>query len=182
MPSALNSPPWLSSRSWPENGRCYCQLPSKKYRKHHHHTRIPPHEPGCRLTIVIWEWGGSLLGNDVHAKAQTPRKSQLQSPGGIRRRIFCPVVVYMNLFVRKLAGGMCWFWVCAKLYDSICLKIWPILKPENWQFAKVPHFFLIVKIFTVFELAPFKTYSNQCIELIHQNWRARSPLSESVRQ
>ena len=75
----------------------------------------------------------------------------------------------MNLLVRKLAGGMCWFCVCAALYDSMSVKIWSKDSTSNWQFAKVPHFFLIVKIITVFELIPFHTYSNPCIELIHQN-------------
>ena len=141
MPSALSSPPWLSSWSWPENCRCYCQLPSKKYRKHHHYTKIPPPGSGCHPSCRFSEWGVPLLGNNIHAKAQTRRKSQLQSPGGLRRRIFSPVVVYINLLVRKLAGGMCWFCVCAALYDSMSVKIWSKDFTSNWQFAKVPHFF-----------------------------------------
>ena len=169
MPSALSSPPWISSRSWPDNGRCYCQLPFKKYRKHHYHTRIPPPGSGCHPSCRFSEWGVPLLGNNIHAKAQTRRKSQLQSPGGPRRRSFCPVVVYMNLLVKKLAGGMCWFCVCVALYDKICLEITSKIAASNWQFAKVPPVFLIVKFITVFELVPFHTYFSQCIELIHQN-------------
>ena len=69
-------------------------------------TCVPPHY------YKFWELGLSLLGNDVQAKAQTKQKSRLQSPGGPRRRLFRPVVVYMNLLVRKLAGGMCWLCVC----------------------------------------------------------------------
>ena len=109
MPSALSTPPWLSSRSWPEFGRCYYQMPSKKYRKHHHHTRIPPLGLGCHPSCRFSEWVVLLLGNNIHKKAQTRRKSQLHSPEVPRRRIFCSVVVCMNLLVRKLAGGMCWF-------------------------------------------------------------------------
>ena len=169
MPSALSSPPWLSSRSWPENGRCYCQLPSKKCRKHNYHTRIPPPGSGCHPSCRFSEWGVPLLGNNIHAKAQTRQKIQLQSPGGPRRRIFCPVVVYINLLVRKLAGGMCWFCVCAALYDSILLDVRFFSTGKRSLFAKVPPLFLIVKIITVFELVPFHTYSNQCIYLIHQN-------------
>ena len=75
----------------------------------------------------------------------------------------------MNLLVRKLAGCMCWFCVCAALYASMSVKIWSKDSTSNWQFVKVPNFFLIVKIITVFELIPFYTYFNQCIELIHQN-------------
>ena len=40
---------------------------------------------------------------------------------------------------------------------------------SNSQFVKVPRFFLIVKIITVFELVPFHTYFTQSVELIHQN-------------
>ena len=141
MPRALSSPPWLSSRSWPKNGRCYCQLPSKKYRKHHHHTKIPPPGSGCHPSCRFSEWGVPLLGNNIHAKAQTRQKSQLQSPGGPRRRIFCPVVVYINLLVRKLAGGMCWFCVCAALYDKIGGEVGRPIGASNWQFAKVPPLF-----------------------------------------
>ena len=135
MPSALSS---LSSRSWPENGRFYCQLPSKKCRKHHHHTRIPPPWSGCHPSCRFSEWGVPLLGNNIHAKAQTRQKIQLQSPGGPRRRILCPVVVYINLLVRKLAGGMCWFCVCAALYDKIGGQVGRPVGSPNWQFAKVP--------------------------------------------
>ena len=134
-----------------------------------YYSRIPPPMSGCHLSCRFSEWGVSLLGNNIHAKSQTQQKSQLQSPGGPRRRIFCPVVVYMNLLVRKLAGGMCWFCVCAALYDKIGGQIGRPIGASNWQFAKVPPFFLIVKIITVFELIPFHTYFNQCIELIHQN-------------
>ena len=63
---------------------------------------------------------------------------------------FCPVVVYINRLVRKLAGGMCWFWVCAALYDKIRRQVRCDLSTANRQFAKVPPFFLIVKIITVF--------------------------------
>ena len=169
MPSALSSPPWLSSRSWPENGRFYCQLPSKKCRKHHHHTRIPPPGSGCHPSFRFSEWGVPLLGNNIHAKAQTRRKSQLQSPGIPRQRIFCPEVVYMNLLVRKLAGGMCWFALLPFRIRRFVRDFPPDLRAENWQFAKVPPFFLIVKKFTVFELVRGHTQFNQSIDLTPQN-------------
>ena len=60
MPRCLSWPCWLSSRSWTEKRWCCSQMPSKKHRKHKQHTRIPPHEPVCRLTIVLFENGGDL--------------------------------------------------------------------------------------------------------------------------
>ena len=75
----------------------------------------------------------------------------------------------MNLLVRKLAGGMCWFCVCAALYDKICVEIRSQDRTSNWQFAKVPYFFLIVKIITVFELVRGHTKFTQSMDLTHQN-------------
>ena len=88
VPSALSSPPWLSSRSWPAFGRCYCQLPSQKYRKHYHHIRIPPLGSGCHPSCRFLEWGVSLLENNIHAKAQTRRKKPATVARGPRRICF----------------------------------------------------------------------------------------------
>ena len=46
-------------------------------------TCVPPHY------CTFWEWGGSLLGNDVNAKVQNITKMQLQSSEASRWKEFC---------------------------------------------------------------------------------------------
>lgn len=86
MPSALSSPPWLSSRSWPEKIRCYCQLPSKICGKHTHYTRIPPRESGFHLTIDFFENGRcfclEVTSTQKHKNDKNGNCSHLRLPNG----------------------------------------------------------------------------------------------------
>ena len=71
------------------------------------------------IPAAVFQNGGCLCSETTSTQKHRHDKKPATVARGPRRRIFCPVVVYMNLLVRKLAGGMCWFCVCAALYDKI---------------------------------------------------------------
>ena len=170
MPSALPSPPWLSSRSWSENGRCYCQLPSKKYRKHHHHTRIPPRESGFHLTIDFFEnercFCLEMTSTQKHKNDKNGNCSHRRLPD----EGFFP----LGWFIWT-SSSESWLTVTPESQSSpsISSALWADVPVDQTGkrtlFAKVPPLFLIVKIFTVFELVHDLTYSNQSMDLTHQN-------------
>ena len=87
----------------------------------------------------FWEWGGSLLGNDVHTKAQTRQKSQLQSPGGSRLGISASSRHRSYLAVRKLAEGTLHFAVLPLhifgflVWLSLTIQLAKIAFCESWK-------------------------------------------------
>ena len=97
-------------------------------------TCVPPYY------CIFWEWGGSLLGNDVNAKVQNITKMQLQSSEASRWKEFCTRTVHMNVLVRNLAGGKGYFWVC----EELCYSIWspvPVCQTGKMRsFTKVGSF------------------------------------------
>ena len=183
MPSALSSPPWLSSRSWPEKIRCYCQIPSKICGKHTHYTRIPPRESGFHLTIDFFENGRcfclEVTSTQKHKNDKNGNCSHLRLPNGG----FFP----LGWFIWT-SSSESWLTVTPESHSfpSINVRLFSPVKPDLLPvcscFPKVVLVFLIVKIFTVFELVAFHTYFTQSVELIHQNQSPWSRLSESVAQ